>query len=441
MDEMLQDQNEEELRRARAAKRRAELRKQKERQMWLRSHMKLIGSCVGIVCIGIFVLVLAGNLRKNAGANVGREQTKNESIENQSGDQASRSTDSFDVEFGKEDYRQVGDAESALTDEESALSRSGINHEDEAVTIPVTDDSDSELSSNSEANVPTMTESGMVRVGDVQLVAGYEAHTAADTVTVVGEENVQSSHAILIDETTGTIVAQKDAGKIINPASMTKILTVLVAAEHIEDLDDEVTIIIDDTDYAYRNDCSTAGFMVDEVVPVRDLFYGTILPSGGEAAIALATYVAGSEEAFVDMMNDKLQELGLSKTAHFTNCVGLYDEDHHCTIYDMAMILKAAIENDFCREVLTAHTYNTSLTSQHPEGILISNWFLRRIEDKDTNGEVLCAKTGFVNESGSCAASYEVTSSGTPYICVTADAHSSWRCIYDHVAMYKTYTK
>ena len=110
-------------------------------------------------------------------------------------------------------------------------------------------------------------------------------------------------------------------------------------------------------------------------------------------------------DAFVDMMNEKLAELGLSDTAHFTNCVGLYDENHYCSIYDMAMILKAAVENDLAREVLTAHTYTTSATEQHPEGITISNWFLRRIEDKDTKGTVVCAKTGFVAQSGNCAAS------------------------------------
>ena len=132
---------------------------------------------------------------------------------------------------------------------------------------------------------------------------------------------------------------------------MTKLLTILVAAEHIseEQLDDTFTMTIDITDYSYVNDCSNVGFLVDEKVPVRDLFYGTILPSGGDAAVGLATYVAGSHEAFVDMMNEKLEELGISESAHFTNCVGLYDVNHYCTIYDMAIIMKAALQNELCR--------------------------------------------------------------------------------------------
>lgn len=256
---------------------------------------------------------------------------------------------------------------------------------------------------------------------------------------VIPETEVISKYAVLIDASTDEVVAMKLPKERMNPASMTKIMTVLVAAEHVKDLDEPFTITLEMTDYAYVNDCSSAGFLDGETVTIRDLFYGTILPSGGEAALALATYVAGSHEAFVEMMNEKLEELGLADTAHFTNCVGLYDTEHYCSVYDMAVIIDAAIDNELCREVMSAHTYTTSKTPQHPDGITISNWFLRRIEDKETGGEVLCAKTGFVNQSGSCAASYFEAEDGTPYICVTAKSSSSWKCIYDQVALYSKY--
>lgn len=290
-------------------------------------------------------------------------------------------------------------------------------------------------------NQPVQAEdNGWLTVGQTQLKAGYTAEATDETV-ILDDSNICSVNAILIDQTDNTIVAQKEAQAVISPASMTKILTALVAAEHITDLDDTFTITREITDYAYQNKCSTAGFLDDETVTVRDLFYGSILPSGGEASVALAVYTAGSQEAFVRLMNDKLAELGLTETAHFTNCVGLYDENHSCTVYDMAMILKAALANDLCREVLSAHTYITSATAQHPEGLTLSNWFLRRIEDKETGGEVIAAKTGFVSQSGNCAASYFVSASGKPYICVTANTYSSWRCIYDHVALYSLYAK
>lgn len=272
------------------------------------------------------------------------------------------------------------------------------------------------------------------------LTVAYEFKETENTKGLYSDA-VISNHALLIDESTDTIVASKGAKERISPASMTKVLTLLVAAENIseEQLDDTFTMTIDITDYSYVNDCSNVGFLVDEKIVVRDLFYGTILPSGGDAAVGLATYVAGSHEAFVDLMNQKLKELGISDSAHFTNCVGLYDDNHYCTIYDMALIMKAALQNELCKKVLAEKCYTTAPTEQHPEGIIISNWFLRRIEDKDTGGEVLGAKTGFVQQSGSCAVSYQVADNGVPYICVTAGSSSSWRCIYDHVEIYNRY--
>ncbi len=246
---------------------------------------------------------------------------------------------------------------------------------------------------------------------------------------------------MFINAQTGEILAQREAYTRMNPASMTKMLTVLVAAEHLtaEDLDKTAPITIAITDYSFVNGCSNTGHALNENVTVRDMFYGTILPSGADSALALAIYVAGSHEAFVDMMYEKLDEMGLGETTHVTNCVGIYDEAHYSTAYDMAVILKAAVDNPFCRDVMAAHTYNTSLTPEHPEGLLISNWFLRRIEDKDTHGEVLCAKTGYVDQSGSCAASLGLDRYGREYLCVTAGSVSTWTCISDQVELYQTF--
>lgn len=271
----------------------------------------------------------------------------------------------------------------------------------------------------------------------------YTASSTSNTLQLGSwlspEKEFHSNYAILIDMDEDSILAEKYARTRINPASMTKVLTVLVAAEHIENLDDTFTMTLEITDYGYIHDCSSAGFVKDEVVSIKDLFYGTVLPSGADAAVGLATYVAGSQDAFVELMNEKLDQLGLSQTAHFTNCVGVYDENHYCTVYDMAMIMEAAMDNELCREVMSAHTYTTSKTDQHPEGINLSNWFLRRIEDKDCGGEVICGKTGYVVQSGSCAASYAVDHSGKHYICVSADANSQWRCLSDHAELYKLF--
>ncbi len=262
------------------------------------------------------------------------------------------------------------------------------------------------------------------------------SYSESPEMKILGGDNMTSANAILVDIDSNMIIGGKGYNSRIIPASMTKVLTVLVAAEHIDSIKDTVVMSTDATDFAYTHDCSSVGFAKEEVVTVEDLFYGTILSSGGDAAAQLAIYVAGSQEAFVDMMNQKLEELGISDSAHFTNCVGLYDENHYCSCYDMAVIMNAAIDNEFCRKVMSAHKYTTSRTEQHPEGITISNWFLRRIEDKDTAGDVVCAKTGYVVQSGNCAVSYSEQSSGKRYISVTCDAHSAWRCIYDHVDIY-----
>ncbi len=264
---------------------------------------------------------------------------------------------------------------------------------------------------------------------------GYEVYTDSSTKEIWNQE-VISSFGVLIDLDDGHVVAQRNAFERMYPASMTKVLTILVAAEHMEDPEDTFTMTQEITDYVFSNGCSQVGYAVGETMTVRELLFGTIMPSGGDAAMGLAYYTAGSMEAFVEMMNEKVEELGLSDVAHFTNPVGVFNEQNYCTPVAMAMIMKAALENDLCREALAAKKYTTAANEYHPEGLLISNWFLRRIEDKDTHGEVLGAKTGFVNESRNCAVSYEQSNDGHRYICVTGDAHSAWRAIYDHVAIY-----
>lgn len=262
----------------------------------------------------------------------------------------------------------------------------------------------------------------------------------ADKADYTGDlpDNALCTNGIYIDVNKKKIVLNRGGEDRIIPASMTKVLTLLVACEHITNIDDTYAVTADATWYAYHNDLSSVGFANDEVVSIRDLLYGTILPSGGDAAMSLAMYVAGTHEAFVDMMNEKVAELGLSETTHITNCVGLYDENHYSTCYDIAIIMMAAMDNELCRQVLMEHKYNTSKTPEHPDGIEISNWFLRRIEDKDCGYFVAGAKTGYVKESGFNAVSLAIDDDGNEYICVTINSGGNWKCIYDHVRIYSS---
>lgn len=279
----------------------------------------------------------------------------------------------------------------------------------------------------------------IAHAGEVSFLSSNDFTPAKGMITSLPAEEVNSQYALLLNLATGEILINQGGETRISPASMTKILTCLVAAEEIENLDASFTVTQEMEEYCLLNECSAAGFVGGETVPIRDLFAGTILPSGGEASVALATAACGSQKAFVKKMNQKLEDLGLSDTAHFTNCVGIYAKKHYCTLLDMAIMLKAAVTNDVAREFLSLHDWETTHTEQNPEGLILHNWFLCRIEDFDTAGEVIAAKTGFVDQSGCCAASYKVSSTGVPYICVTGNTYSEWRCIYDHISIYSKY--
>lgn len=254
------------------------------------------------------------------------------------------------------------------------------------------------------------------------------------------DETLNSAYAILIDLDEGTVLVQRNGRTVIHPASMTKIMTILVAAEHILNYDATATVTQETIDYCIENDCSIAGFQAGEEVPIMDLFYGTVLPSGADAAVTLAEYVAGSHEAFVELMNQQAEKLGIVGTAHFANCVGLYDAGNMCTVYDMAVILQAAMENPLCSQVLGLKTRDIPASELHPEGISLSNWFIRRIEDHMPAGVVIQgAKTGYISQAGSCAASIAQDGSGRRCLCVTAMAGSAWQCIFDHAALYERY--
>jgi D-alanyl-D-alanine carboxypeptidase (penicillin-binding protein 5/6) len=135
------------------------------------------------------------------------------------------------------------------------------------------------------------------------------------------------------------------------PASLTKIMTTIVALEHIEDLSAIAPVDVDAYKEMVNNNSSMAGFYGKEQTTYRDLLYGTILSSGGEAANSLAINIAGSVENFVKLMNNKASELGLHDT-HFVNPEGLHDKNQYTTAYDMAKLLDYALDNGHFRAIL-----------------------------------------------------------------------------------------
>ena len=248
-----------------------------------------------------------------------------------------------------------------------------------------------------------------------------------------------SEYALLIDLESNTVLAQKNADQRIFPASMTKVMTILTAAAHIENWDETFTMTQSIIDPLFLADASMAGFVHGEEVSMMDLLYGAVLPSGAEATEALAITVAGSEEAFADLMNKKAQELGLQDT-HFVDASGLHDENHYTTLSDMAIIMQAALDDPRCREVLTSVHHTSSPTEQNPDGVAMTNKFLYRIQPQQTgNVNIQAAKTGYTAQAMNCCVSFGIMENGRAAICVTAHAWTGDYCIADHLALYSTY--
>ena len=252
---------------------------------------------------------------------------------------------------------------------------------------------------------------------------------------------VNANFAILIDADAGLVVAEKNGNAKMYPASMTKVMTLLVACEHIADLNEKLEITQDIVDYVKKEGASNCGFKAGEQVTMLDLLYGLILPSGADAALALVRRIAGSEEQFVALMNQKAQQLGISATTHFTNCTGLYNDNHYSTAEDMAIIMRAAAQNSVAATILTTRSYTTQANNKRTTGLSFSNLFLKRIDTQTTGGQVNFAKTGYVAKAGNCAVSYFTAASGRHYICVTGKTSGAWNVVSAHAALYSQYAK
>ncbi len=247
---------------------------------------------------------------------------------------------------------------------------------------------------------------------------------------------VDAGSAILVDVTDNTVLAAREANARMYPASVTKIMTLLVAVENITDYTETYTMPFEMLNRLYIENATVAGFSTGEAVNMTDLLYGTILPSGADATEALAMHISGSEAAFVELMNAKAAELGLVNT-HFVNTSGLHDPDHYTTATDMAVLLREAMKNPLCRQVLTTYQYTTAATEQHPEGILLSSTLFERMYGTEPEGAtVIGGKTGYTSEAGHTMASYAVGDDGHDYIFVSMKGSTRWEATYDAIDVY-----
>jgi len=232
--------------------------------------------------------------------------------------------------------------------------------------------------------------------------------------------SVSASGAVLIEAESGDVIYEKDAHTRRGPASTTKIMTSLVAVEHLP-LDKVVEV----NENAVGVEGSSAYLYAGERVTVETLLYALLLSSANDAAAAIAYEVAGGIDEFAALMNEKAAALGLFDT-HFENPHGLDAEGHYTTAYDLAMIARAALENETVRKIVSTKTYSAKMDGGDATRVFRNhNRLLFSYDD------IIGVKTGFTKKCGRTLVS-AAERDGVTVIAVTLDDGDDWR---DHRAM------
>lgn len=252
-----------------------------------------------------------------------------------------------------------------------------------------------------------------------------------------------SPNGILIRLKDHTVLMKKNVKEKIYPASLTKIMTTIVAIEELPNLKGEVSLTNSTFQGLYEVGASMAGFQPGEQVRAIDLLYGVILPSGAECCVGLADKIAGSEQNFVKIMNQKAADLGMENT-HFENATGLQNESHYTTVEDLAILLSYALKNDTFRQIFTSSRHSTPPTNMHSDGITFNSTLYEKLNKNITGGKILGGKTGYTSAAGLCLASLAKVGN-QEYILVTAgakgDTNSEQFNISDAIAVYSSISK
>lgn len=227
-----------------------------------------------------------------------------------------------------------------------------------------------------------------------------------------------SDNMVLYNLNDNIIVDELNKDEKVSIASMTKIMTTLVAIENIDNLDEKIKLTYDVFEGLKEENASVAGFFVGEVVTYRDLLYGALLPSGADATRALAINIAGSEYNFVKLMNNKAKELNLMNT-HFVNTTGLDEDNHYSTVNDVALLLMTAYKNETFKEIFLTKKYVTS-----DNKITMSSTLNRTLNAYNISADyIIGGKTGYTTDAGRCLASIAYDDKNDLYyLLVTAKA-------------------
>ncbi len=225
--------------------------------------------------------------------------------------------------------------------------------------------------------------------------------------------DIKAQNVLLYNLNDNKLAYEMESDEKISIASLTKIMTSMVTLQNVENLDTIVTV----PSGAFYNTSgyAMAGFKVGDRVTVRDLLYGTLLPSGVEAAQALAIYVSGSMDAFVMEMNTLAKEIGMQNT-HYSNPVGRDDIENYSTLEDISKLLLYAFQNETFYEIYTTRTYTTT---NHLEllSTLVSPSKRYGLDVSYIKG----SKSGYTNQAGLCLSSI-AEKDGVKYLLIIANS-------------------
>ena len=186
------------------------------------------------------------------------------------------------------------------------------------------------------------------------------------------------------------------------PASTTKIMTLLVAAEN---GNPEDKVVVSEAAASQPSDSSICGLRPGDELTLKDLMYGMVLRSGNDAAVAIAEHVGGSVEGFAELMNQKANSLGATNS-HFVNPHGLHDDEHYTTAYDMYLILNEARKNELFMEIFSASsadiTYHNAAGEEQTVTWSTTNQYKTGAETAPEGYTVLGGKTGTTYDAGYC---------------------------------------
>lgn len=240
--------------------------------------------------------------------------------------------------------------------------------------------------------------------------------------------------AIVMDAASGQVLYEKNSQEQKYPASITKILTVLIALEHNVDFNATVTMS-ENAIWGVERDSTLIGLDVGEQVTVKDLVYATMVKSANECAYALAEYVAGDIESFAKLMNERAAEIGCKNT-HFVTPNGLHDEDHYTTAYDMALITKEALKNETFREIAGTLNYTVPATNLTEETRPLWNGN-KMINPAEPYYYEYCegGKTGYTMKANNTLMTF-AKKDGLELICVIMDCDGAKYAYSDSKALY-----